>query len=96
MPDDPTTLRAANTAHHLTATFAPDGIAFVGERGARWSLRLAAVGTDAVAPMLAPLIAGTRVEYRRGNLTEWYLNGPLGVEQGFTLAAPPRTGDASR
>jgi hypothetical protein len=25
------------------------------------------------------------VEYRRGALTEWYVNGPLGLEQGFTL-----------
>jgi trimeric autotransporter adhesin len=92
--DDRTTLRAVNAAHHLMTTFAPDGIAFTGERGARWSLRLAAVGADAVSPTLAPIIAGTRVEYRRGDLTEWYLNGPLGVEQGFTLAAPPRMGDA--
>jgi trimeric autotransporter adhesin len=92
--DDRTTLRAVNAAHHLMTTFAPDGIAFTGERGARWSLRLAAVGADAVSPTLAPILAGTRVEYRRGDLTEWYLNGPLGVEQGFTLAAPPRMGDA--
>ena len=94
IPDDRTTLRAANAAHHLTTTFAPDGIAFMGESGARWSLRLAAVDAVAVSPTLAPVIAGMRVEYRRGDLTEWYLNGPLGVEQGFTLVAPPRTGDA--
>ena len=30
-----------------------------------------------------------RVEYRRGSLTEWYLNGPIGIEQGFTVSAPP-------
>ena len=29
------------------------------------------------------------MEYRRGSLTEWYMDGPLGLEQGFTLAAPP-------
>ena len=34
-------------------------------------------------------IAGARVEYRRDGLTEWYINGPRGLEQGFTLAAPP-------
>ena len=93
-PDDPTTLRAANATHRLTTTFAPDGIAVVGEHGAGWSLRFAAVGADAVSPTLAPILAGMRVEYWRGDLTEWYLNGPLGVEPGFTLAAPPRTGDA--
>lgn len=30
-----------------------------------------------------------RVEYSRGTLTEWYLNGPMGVEQGFTVAKAP-------
>ena len=30
-----------------------------------------------------------RIEYRRGALTEWYVNGPLGLEQGFTLRARP-------
>jgi len=29
------------------------------------------------------------VEYRRGPLTEWYENGPVGLEQGFTLTEPP-------
>lgn len=30
-----------------------------------------------------------RIEYQRKTLTEWYLNGPLGLEQGFTLTEPP-------
>jgi trimeric autotransporter adhesin len=30
-----------------------------------------------------------RVEFRRNGLTEWYENGPLGLEQGFTLARAP-------
>jgi hypothetical protein len=30
-----------------------------------------------------------RVEYQRGELTEWYVNGPAGFEQGFTLASAP-------
>ena len=37
-------------------------------------------------------VEGNRVEYRYGEevaLTEWYLNGPLGLEQGFTLSGPP-------
>ena len=40
-----------------------------------------------------PTARGNRVEYRRGNLTEWYVNGPLGLEQGFTLKTPPTRGD---
>ena len=36
-----------------------------------------------------PHIAGNRIEYRRDGLTEWYVNGPLGLEQGFTMTTPP-------
>lgn len=38
---------------------------------------------------------GPRVEIQRGDLVEWYVNGPAGVEQGFTLAERPsgRRGD---
>ena len=32
-----------------------------------------------------------RVEYQRGDLTEWYLNGSEGLEQGFTLVRRPGT-----
>jgi hypothetical protein len=39
----------------------------------------------------APKLAGdgTRLEYRRGDFTEWYVNGRQGLEQGFTLAHKP-------
>jgi hypothetical protein len=30
-----------------------------------------------------------RVEYRRPGLTEWYVNGPAGIEQGFTFNERP-------
>jgi hypothetical protein len=92
LPDTPTTLREANPAHRLTTAFTPDGIAFAGEHGARWQLHLAAIGEDAALPVVAPIATGKRIEYRRGDLTEWYVNGPLGIEQGFTLAAPPVSG----
>jgi len=35
--------------------------------------------------------ADNRVEYRRGTITEWYINDERGLEQGFTLASPPQT-----
>jgi hypothetical protein len=34
---------------------------------------------------------GNRIEYRRGDLTEWYVNGTQGLEQGFTLGRRPGT-----
>ena len=46
-----------------------------------------------VASAGPPTATKNRVEYRRGALTEWYVNGPLGLEQGFTLAAPPAKRD---
>ncbi len=33
-----------------------------------------------------------RVEYERGKLTEWYVNGPYGLEQGVTINQPPTSG----
>ena len=33
----------------------------------------------------------TAFEYRRGPVTEWYVNEPRGLEQGFTLTSPPGT-----
>ena len=38
-----------------------------------------------------PQATRNRIEYRRGALNEWYVNGPLGLEQGFTLARRPST-----
>ena len=32
---------------------------------------------------------GSRVEYQRGSLTEWYINETRGLEQGFTFAERP-------
>ncbi len=40
-------------------------------------------------PSAAPARNGDRVEYRRGELTEWYQNDARGLEQGFTLAHRP-------
>lgn len=41
--------------------------------------------------------SGTRIEYRRGDIVEWYQNGPAGLEQGFTLhTPPPRVGQDER
>ena len=36
-------------------------------------------------PAVAPVRAGNKVEYRKGPVTEWYLNRADGVEQGFTI-----------
>ena len=59
-----------------------------------WSLalELEAWGREgALEPLGAaePTAQGRRVEYRRGPVTEWYLNAEQGLEQGFTLERAP-------
>src|SRR5579884_942010 len=57
--------------------------------GGRLSMRLAGTGRgDRLSPVAAVSPrASDRVSYSHpGGVTEWYAAGPLGVEQGFTLA----------
>jgi MYXO-CTERM domain-containing protein len=46
-------------------------------------------GSELGVPAGAAEIAGNRVEIARGRMREWYVNGPLGLEQGFTLERAP-------
>ncbi len=84
-------LSARNAAHGLSTRFAPDGI-LVRSGEDTLSLRVRAAGYGRslrpVAPA-TPVRHANRVSFRRGPLTEWYANGPLGLEQGFALEAPP-------
>jgi hypothetical protein len=60
--------------------------------GGKLSWRLEAVGREGANVRVGaavPVASGNRVVYRRGELDEWYANGPLGLEQGFTLRRPP-------
>ena len=60
-----------------------------------WGLTLAAAGyAGAMQPVPAAelIAAGNRVEYRRGTISEWYVNDQRGLEQGFTITAPPPGG----
>jgi hypothetical protein len=80
-----------NPGQHFGARFLPTGVE-VGTGNSRWGLGLAAIGLgDALAavPAAIPVTEANRVDYRRGSITEWYRNGPAGLEQGFTLAERP-------
>ncbi|MGH8657952.1 MAG: FG-GAP repeat protein [Gammaproteobacteria bacterium] len=58
----------------------------------RFKLALARVGYGArlrAIERVSPKSQANRVEYPRGGLTEWYVNGPLGLEQGFTFKQRP-------
>jgi trimeric autotransporter adhesin len=86
-----TGFEAQNLRHMLAIDFTSDGVA-VRKRGASWKLALRAYGYSGdleAVDEAAPQARTNRVEYRRGSLTEWYVNGPLGLEQGFTITEPP-------
>jgi nucleoside-specific outer membrane channel protein Tsx len=83
--------RGENSRHTLTADFTKQGPE-IRSRNLRWSLETRAYGYGNAlhsAKPVAPQANANRVEYRRDGLTEWYENGPLGLEQGFTLAHRP-------
>lgn len=86
---------ARNPRHHLRARFAPGGVLVEPvDRDSSWSwgLTLESWGRGdrlRLAGAVSPVAEGSRVEYRRGDLTEWYVNDAKGIEQGFTIARRP-------
>lgn len=88
-------LVAANPSQGFATRFDVDGfrITPTGEaEGWSWGLKLSGWGRphelQAAAPS-EPTAEGPRVERRRGHLTEWYVNGPEGLEHGFDVPARP-------
>jgi hypothetical protein len=84
-------VRMDNDEQALAADFTATGVEFRLGRN-RWRLALRGYGHGGAlrdTPAVAPVSTANRVEYRRGPLTEWYVNGPVGVEQGFTIARAP-------
>lgn len=89
-------LEVENAKQKLTVGFSAAGIQ-VQAQNATWNMALRAEGRGSrLQPVdgvnVTPTASQNRVEYRRGSLTEWYENGPLGLEQGFTLQEPPPAG----
>ena len=57
-----------------------------------WKMAFCGYGFGVVLTSPQPVVPRAelnRIEYRRGSLTEWYINGPAGLEQGFTITKPP-------
>ena len=99
LPKIKASYQAPNRRHNLRTYFTPEGIRVIPRNTTEpewsWGLSLKRYGfKEDIKPVAeAKLsVAGTRVEYSRmdlPNLTEWYVNDERGLEQGFTLAAPP-------
>jgi uncharacterized repeat protein (TIGR01451 family) len=64
----------------------------------RWDARLVSYGygeTQQAVETAEPVAQNNGIEYRRGALTEWYLNDQRGLEQGFTLTARPASASSN-
>lgn len=82
---------ADNPRQKLQAHFSPVGVE-VRNLGTRLDMKLRGYGYGDDLKSVTPVIPGVgrnRVEYQRGLLAEWYVNGPIGLEQGFTIAHAP-------
>jgi hypothetical protein len=91
------TLVAHNPAQGLTARFDAHG-ARVRTGPASFGLQLLAYGAGQSLKPVAPVpprADANRASYSHGGLTEWYVNGPLGIEQGFDIARAPAPGPGS-
>jgi hypothetical protein len=80
----------ASPAQGLTASVGGAGIEVRGSNGAV-GMRLLGWGCEsALGPATGwrASAEANRVELTRKGITEWYIAGPLGIEQGFTVVAP--------
>lgn len=73
-------LSAHTPSHGTSVKFDNNGITVSQKDVGDISMSLS--GSDKVEPIKS---SDSKVEYQRGNVTEWYINSPLGLEQGFTL-----------
>jgi hypothetical protein len=95
-PSAETGLRAGSPAQRLGMHFERSGVILSSGAGSL-GLRLEAIGSaGALQPVgeVVPTARANRAVYRHGSVREWYVNGPLGLEQGFTVAHAPSTGAA--
>jgi FG-GAP repeat protein/VCBS repeat protein len=89
--------RAPNRAQNLRTWYRYDGAevkSAVLKPGGEWiwkwrTLAFGRPGDMKPSPATVPRAKGTRVEYHRAGLVEWYENTRAGVEQGFTFMSRP-------
>lgn len=93
-PEGLETLRFHNPAQHFSANINRHGMHMQldGNQYEQMEIRLVALHSSNVnypLTAISPSVKSGRVEIPHGRgLTEWYVNSPLGLEQGFTLVTP--------
>ncbi len=70
------------------------GVTVLPSRGSAWAFQATPRGFGCEGALVelgdaTPAVIGGRVEYERRALREWYVDGPRGLEQGFTIPSPP-------
>ncbi|MDD2769888.1 MAG: hypothetical protein PHT19_14250 [Methylococcus sp.] len=87
---------AQNLENRLTLEFDGNSLSLTpASQSPRWNSRITLSGYGTPGKILPVQHAQTialaqRLEYRRGDVIEWYENKAEGLEQGFTLARPPQ------
>jgi hypothetical protein len=99
-------LGARHPGQRFTVRFDRTGARFATPQPVEpWRLGGVAVGCDSEVTPFGNAVPrrtdrANRIEYGRevrgAKLSEWYVNGPLGIEQGFTLESSPCGSDSSR
>jgi len=78
----------ANAAHGVRVAFGEDGVTLSGEAFV-WPIGLRSWGYRGARRSVegaVSVVCDNRVEIDHGGLIEWYVNGPFGIQQGFTVA----------
>ena len=90
---EPGSFRAKNPGQGFAVTFRAEGVEVLpAGADAAWEMHLSGYGRgDQRVPAARPemVVDGSRIEYRRGGVTEWYVNDARGIEQGFTIHERP-------
>ncbi len=87
---------ASNATNQYTATVDAGGLR-VSTGSDAWSLTVSGIGYGDSLQALGSATAtatANRVEYDYGGVSQWFVNGPLGLQQGFTLDQRPSGGGA--
>jgi hypothetical protein len=84
-------LATKNISQQLSARYSASGVA-VSSRAGGVDLNLLGIsGVPAMA--VNPTAHANRITYARGAVSEWYANGPMGLEQSFSVARPQTRSD---
>jgi hypothetical protein len=87
-------LEANNTGQGLSMLFSAEGVTMAAD-AQRVSLRpmLWGYGEElSLLPEGLPQAIGNIISSSRGSVNEWYVNGPMGLQQGFTVTEKPQAG----